>query len=426
MRLRDRAQPGAVRSCRHAASRCCRRVLGPLRRHGAGALRADPRSDRGRRLRRVHRPGPGATWRKAPTAARILVAGPRPQKPGHGRTPVTASDAAVRCRRVRKRARSRSPDAAAAGETGCRHVASRPTRRGSAARFDVAQAQDPGGWFVAGASDDVGAQPLGHPDHRGPRGGPLAGRVGGPWSPGPGACPHLGALLEGCPVLDGDVVLPLARPRPSARPGARLEPVPAHDDGVLLWVRLPTEGETPTDRPTLPRGRRSRVGHRGDREPGVCEPQDVIANRLDPWHGALVPPVRVQPPGRRRRGRPTTTPRGGRDLPAEPHLGRARSAPSSACPDARTIVMRIVDGEGTGSVVETHATPLAPTTGPAADHGDRGDHRPLRPPGFRVARWVTALLKPADPARPPASSGSTTSPTPSAATILRAARRFLG
>ena len=29
-----------------------------------------------------------------------------------------------------------------------------------------------------------------------------------------------------------------------------------------------------------------------------------------------------------------------------------------ACPDARTIVMTILDGEGAGSVVETHATAL--------------------------------------------------------------------
>ena len=38
-----------------------------------------------------------------------------------------------------------------------------------------------------------------------------------------------------------------------------------------------------------------------------------------------------------------------------------------ACPDARTIVMTIIDGEGAGSVVETHATPLgpAPTAGRA-------------------------------------------------------------
>ena len=31
-----------------------------------------------------------------------------------------------------------------------------------------------------------------------------------------------------------------------------------------------------------------------------------------------------------------------------------------ACPDARTIVMTITEGEGAGSVVETHATPLGP------------------------------------------------------------------
>jgi hypothetical protein len=28
------------------------------------------------------------------------------------------------------------------------------------------------------------------------------------------------------------------------------------------------------------------------------------------------------------------------------------------CPDSRTIVMHITEGEGAGSVVETHATPL--------------------------------------------------------------------
>ena len=28
------------------------------------------------------------------------------------------------------------------------------------------------------------------------------------------------------------------------------------------------------------------------------------------------------------------------------------------CPDPRTVVMRIIEGEGRGSVVETHATPL--------------------------------------------------------------------
>ena len=31
-------------------------------------------------------------------------------------------------------------------------------------------------------------------------------------------------------------------------------------------------------------------------------------------------------------------------------------------PDARTVVMRIIEGEGTGSVVETHATPITSAT----------------------------------------------------------------
>ena len=67
-----------------------------------------------------------------------------------------------------------------------------------------------------------------------------------------------------------------------------------------------------------------------------------------------------------------------------------------ACPDARTIVMTITEGEGAGSVVETHATPIGP--GPdgrprtmmveaTIAHSDR--------PGFKAARAVSSLLQPA-------------------------------
>jgi hypothetical protein len=62
-------------------------------------------------------------------------------------------------------------------------------------------------------------------------------------------------------------------------------------------------------------------------------------------------------------------------------------------PEARTIVMRILDGEGTGSVVETHATPLG--AGPdghprtavieaTVAHSDRT--------GFKRARHVAPLV----------------------------------
>ena len=65
------------------------------------------------------------------------------------------------------------------------------------------------------------------------------------------------------------------------------------------------------------------------------------------------------------------------------------------CPDTRTIVMRIIDGEGTASVVETHATPtgvdergrpITMVTEATIAYSDR--------PGFRVAKWFTPVLRP--------------------------------
>jgi hypothetical protein len=65
------------------------------------------------------------------------------------------------------------------------------------------------------------------------------------------------------------------------------------------------------------------------------------------------------------------------------------------CPGSRTIVMRITEGEGMGSLVETHATPL----------GLGADGRPRtmvteatvaysERPGFHVARWLSPLVRP--------------------------------
>ena len=68
-------------------------------------------------------------------------------------------------------------------------------------------------------------------------------------------------------------------------------PYRAYDDGVLIWVGLPTAGEIPTERPTLPaRPPLSESVSAVIAHPGVCEPQDVIANRLDPWHGSWFHP----------------------------------------------------------------------------------------------------------------------------------------
>jgi hypothetical protein len=133
-------------------------------------------------------------------------------------------------------------------------------------------------------------------------------------------------------------------------------PLKVYDDGVLTWVRLDVlhEGEPLSERPFLaPRPRDFVEGT--IRVEARCEPDDVIANRLDPWHGAHFHPkvftnlrvtdvtdallkLRVE---YRVAGRVTV------EVDATFH-----------CPDPRTIVMTIVDGEGVGSVVETHATPI--------------------------------------------------------------------
>ena len=92
---------------------------------------------------------------------------------------------------------------------------------------------------------------------------------------GPGACPHMGALLDACPVVSGTAYcrwhgLPL---EPAGGPG--WSPFAAHDDGVLVWVRLPVEGETATDTPVLPaRPPLTESIAAVITQVGVCEPRE--------------------------------------------------------------------------------------------------------------------------------------------------------
>ncbi len=263
-----------------------------------------------------------------------------------------------------------------------------------AASLTVSQKRNPGGWFVAGASEDVGT---GSSVAR-----TIAGREVVLWRAadgrlvaGPGACPHLGALLDHCPVV-GDT-LHCRWHGLALEPGGdrTWRPFRAWDDGVLLWVGLPVEGEVPTDRPTLPR----RPPFAGSiaavmTAPGICEPEDVIANRLDPWHGAWFHPYSFSH---------LVVDDGSSDdehlvVDVTFRLSRTWGVPVRAefsCPDARTIVMIITDGEGAGSIVETHATPLGlgadgkprtMVTEATIAHSER--------PGFKAARWMAPLLRP--------------------------------
>jgi hypothetical protein len=213
---------------------------------------------------------------------------------------------------------------------------------------------------------------------------------------GPGACPHLGALLDNCPVVQGTL---RCRWHGLALPSKAMPqwvPYRAYDDGILFWVQLATLGETRSVAPALPvRPAPADSIAAVIAVDGTCEPDDVIANRLDPWHGSWLHPYAFSH---------LTVDEAASDVhrlvvDVAFRLDRRWAVPVRAeftCPDARTIVMHITDGEGAGSVVETHATPVGPD--------DRGRPRTRMTEltvahsprvGFRVARKLAPLIRPA-------------------------------
>ncbi|MEU1194349.1 DUF5914 domain-containing protein [Streptomyces sp. NPDC005859] len=273
-----------------------------------------------------------------------------------------------------------------------------------AAALKRAQARPSGNWYVVGATGDLRADR------------PLARTVAGQelvvWRDaegrlvaGPGVCPHLGAPLRDSPVHCGTLVCHWHGLALRGTPFAGWDPLPVHDDGVLIWVRLDdVGGEPPLDAPVVPvRPAPPDALSAVYEGVGACEPEDVVANRLDPWHGAWFHPYSfvdltvVDAPGTDRE-----------DADAEDEDGFAVDVsfklagrlvvPVRAvftAPDPRTVVMRIMEGEGQGSVVETHATPLGPD--------DRGRPRTAVVEaivaasdrrGFAAARAVAPALRP--------------------------------
>ncbi|MER5257990.1 DUF5914 domain-containing protein [Streptomyces sp. NPDC002855] len=232
-----------------------------------------------------------------------------------------------------------------------------------------ALARPSGNWYVLGSSQDVTAdRSLGRS---------VAGVEVVAWRDadgvlraGPGSCPHLGAPLKDSPVQCGTLICHWHGMALNGQAAAGWEPYPAFDDGVLIWVRLDElGGEQPLDRPVIPeRPHPSRGVAAVCEVAGRCEPEDVIANRLDPWHGAWFHPYSFVDL--------TVVSEPGNDAHAEEakdsfavdvsfKVAARAVVPVRAvftAPEPRTVVMHITDGEGRGSVVETHATPLGPDT----------------------------------------------------------------
>ncbi|MHA7651392.1 DUF5914 domain-containing protein [Mycobacterium sp. ML4] len=263
------------------------------------------------------------------------------------------------------------------------------------AALERSQRRPTGNWYVLCASRDV--------RQTRPLGASIAGVELVAWrnqlgrlTVGPAACPHLGADLATGTVSDGVL---FCRWHGLALDGTGCKlgwaPLPSYDDGVLAWVRLDSVGgEAPLDVPVIPDRPTGTTLSAVAKVVGTCEPQDVIANRLDPWHGGWFHPYSFT------RLEVLTTPTEDDDrfvVSVTFRLGRF-GVPTIAeftCPEARTIVMRIVEGEGAGSVVETHATPIGP--GPdghprlavieaVVAHSQR--------PGFKAARNVAPLVTP--------------------------------
>ncbi|MET9762732.1 DUF5914 domain-containing protein [Streptomyces sp. NPDC006372] len=261
-----------------------------------------------------------------------------------------------------------------------------------------AQARPTGNWYVVGASHDLRAdRPLART---------VAGRevvlwrnAGGDLVAGPGSCPHLGAPLRDSPVRCGTLVCHWHGMALDGRPFAGWEPWPAHDDGVLLWVRLDEAGGEPaTSRPAVPERPATAAAltavYTGM---GVCEPDDVVANRLDPWHGAWYHPYSfvdltvVRTPGRAGEDDSFTV-----DVSFK--VAGRMVVPVRAvftAPGPRTVLMRITEGEGEGSVVETHATPLGTDVlGRPRTAVVEAVVATSARPGFAVARRASPLLRP--------------------------------
>ncbi|GAA1875798.1 DUF5914 domain-containing protein [Lapillicoccus jejuensis] len=260
----------------------------------------------------------------------------------------------------------------------------------------VAMSRPTHGWLVAGASEEVRA---GRTLVR-----TLAGREVVLWRDedgsllaGPGHCPHLGALLADCDVVRGEVLcrwhgMPLGK---DTRP--RWATYTAHDDGVLVWVRVGPleEGAEPTERPV--------VAARPEAASALssvvslvarCEPRDIVANRLDPWHGAWLHPYAFSDL--------SVDDEASSDellvLDVAYRLGKRFAVPvraEFACPDSHTVVMTITGGEGEGSVVETHATPVtAPGTHRATTVMTEAVVATSGRRGFQVARALAPLVRP--------------------------------
>jgi len=205
----------------------------------------------------------------------------------------------------------------------------------------------------------------------------------------PDACPHMGASMAAGTVRAGHLVCPWHGLELCDKPQGAWRPLPVHDDGVLVWVRVDDAGETPSDRPYLPE-RPARYIDAVVRLEARCRPEDLIANRLDPWHGVHFHGHTFKRLQVVERGTDEITVR-----VAFAVIGRLAVEVDARfhCPDPRTIVMTIVRGDGIGPVVETHSSPIDEHRCAVVEATLATSDRPQFAHVVRFARWARPWLE---------------------------------
>lgn len=254
------------------------------------------------------------------------------------------------------------------------------------AALERALAKPSGGWFAVDASRAIGKGP-----HRYRIDGEdyVVWRARSGIAVAPDSCPHMGARLSDGFVRDGCVVCPWHGLAIGEEGLGKWQPLEMYDDGVLIWIR-PGSGEDTTEAPILPE-RPSHYFEATMRLEARCEPRDVLANRLDPWHGAHFHPHSFGNLRVLERDDETVTvrvvyritKRVGMEVDAVFH-----------CPDPRTIVMTIIRGEGVGSVVETHATPIESGRSAVLETTLATSDRPQFLPFMKAfGRWIRPVIE---------------------------------
>ena len=252
----------------------------------------------------------------------------------------------------------------------------------------TALAKPSGGWYVVCAARALKRDPARYS---------IAGRDLVVWRSGgaiqiaPDACPHMGASLsEGC-VRDGRLVCPWHGLELGDKPHGRWRPLPVYDDGVLVWVRLAEAGagrddDVPSVAPFLPE-RPAQFLDAVMVKHAMCEPEDVLANRLDPWHGVHYHPYAFS------KLRVIDQQEDEITVRVAYRVWRSIAVDVDArfhTPDPRTIAMTIVAGDGEGTVIETHATPVSAGRTAVIEATLATSDRP----GFRIALRAARLLRP--------------------------------